>query len=62
MPAKMATKSKAAVAPLELTPPDVRVVDVRGERVILDHDVPALFGVDTRKLNQQVTRNKERFG
>src|SRR4029079_15246566 len=62
MPAKMTTKSKAAIAPLELTPPDVRVVEVRGERVVLDHDVAALFGVDTRKLNQQVTRNRERFG
>lgn len=39
-----------------------RVVEARGERVVLDADVARLFGVETRKLNQQVSRNKDRFG
>ena len=38
------------------------VHEVRGERVVLDHDVARLFGTDTRKLNQQVARNKDKFG
>jgi ORF6N domain len=39
----------------------VPVVDVRGVRVVLDHDVARLFGTETKKLNQQVSRNKDKF-
>src|SRR4030095_1094472 len=34
---------------------------VRGERVMLDRDLAVLYGVETRALNQAVTRNRERF-
>jgi hypothetical protein len=34
----------------------------RGAPVVLDSDVAALFGVDTRRLNEQVKRNRARFG
>jgi hypothetical protein len=34
---------------------------VRGQRVMLDADLAALYGVTTRHLNQHVARNKERF-
>ena len=34
---------------------------IRGEKVILDRDLAALYGVETRVLNQAVTRNHERF-
>jgi hypothetical protein len=34
---------------------------VRGQRVMLDSDLAALYGVTTRELNQQVRRNKSRF-
>ena len=34
---------------------------VRGEQVLLDEDLAALYGVETRVLNQAVTRNRERF-
>ena len=34
---------------------------IRGERVILDSDLSALYGVDTRSLVQAVKRNIERF-
>ena len=40
----------------------VSVHEIRGERVVLDHEVARLFGVETKKLNQQITRNKEKFG
>ena len=38
-----------------------RIVVVRGQRVILDSDLAKLYGVSTTRLNQQVTRNLERF-
>ncbi len=34
---------------------------IRGERVILDADLAELYGVETRRLNEQVRRNIERF-
>jgi cell division septum initiation protein DivIVA len=34
---------------------------VRGEKVILDADLAALYGVETKALNQAVKRNRERF-
>ena len=35
--------------------------EIRGEKVILDVDLAALFGVTTGALNQAVRRNAERF-
>jgi hypothetical protein len=37
------------------------VIVLRGERVILDRELAAIYGVTTKRLNQQVTRNIERF-
>src|SRR6266550_7382833 len=34
---------------------------IRGEKVILDADLAALYGVATKRLNEQVRRNRERF-
>ena len=34
---------------------------IRGEKVMLDSDLAALYGVNTARLNQQVNRNVERF-
>ena len=33
----------------------------REQRVILDNDLAAIYGVETRALNQAVKRNPERF-
>ncbi len=34
---------------------------LRGHKVLLDADLAALYGVETRVLNQAVKRNRERF-
>jgi hypothetical protein len=34
---------------------------IRGQKVMLDRDLAALYGVETRVLNQAVTRNIRRF-
>jgi ORF6N domain len=34
---------------------------IRGQKMLLDHDLAALYGVATRVLNQAVKRNKQRF-
>lgn len=34
---------------------------IRGQKVMLDSDLSTLYRVETRRLNEQVARNKERF-
>ena len=38
-----------------------RIAILRGQRVIVDADLAALYGVPTKRLNEQVRRNAERF-
>ncbi len=38
-----------------------RIIIVRGQRVLLDTDLAALYGVQTRRLNEQIRRNQSRF-
>lgn len=37
------------------------ILVLRGQKVLLDSDLAALYGVETRRLNEQVRRNLERF-
>jgi ORF6N domain len=43
--------------------PDIatRIVVIREQKVIVDADLAALYGVETRRLNEQVRRNLGRF-
>ena len=34
---------------------------IRGQQVIIDRDLALLYGVETKRLNEQVKRNIERF-
>ncbi len=38
-----------------------QILVIRGQKVIVDSDLAALYGVPTKRLNEQVKRNKERF-
>ncbi len=38
-----------------------QVYVIRDEKVMLDEDLAVLYGVPTKRLNEQVTRNRERF-
>ena len=37
------------------------ILTIRDKQVILDRDLARLYGVETKRLNQQVQRNLERF-
>src|SRR5688572_11636091 len=50
-----------APIPTQTAPQSPRIFTVRGHRVILDADLAGLYGVPTKRLNQQVRRNSERF-
>ena len=38
-----------------------KIYEIRGQRVMLDFDLASMYGVETRRLNEQVKRNIERF-
>ena len=38
-----------------------RILLIRGEKVIVDADLSEFYGVPTKRLNEQVKRNKDRF-
>ncbi|MFT3676045.1 MAG: ORF6N domain-containing protein [Chitinophagaceae bacterium] len=38
-----------------------RIYVVRGQKVMLDEDLAVMYGVETRRLNEQVKRNRKRF-
>ena len=49
----------ASIQPVEQI--ESLIITVRGKQVILDRDLARLYGVETKRLNQQVQRNLERF-
>ena len=44
-----------------LAPIESFIITLRGERVILDSDLAKIYHVETRRPNEQVKRNIERF-
>jgi len=44
-----------------LVPVERTIMLIRGQKVILDTDLAVLYGVTTKRLNQQVKRNRDRF-
>jgi hypothetical protein len=55
----MPRRSDLAVPPLDRI--QQRIFVLRGVRVMLDVDLAALYGVPTKRLNEQVKRNARRF-
>ena len=45
----------------DLVPIQRKIYEIRGQKVILDRDLAALYQVETRVLNQAVRRNSDRF-
>jgi len=56
---KQNSLATASVVPVERIERSIFLI--RGEKVILDADLAELYGVETRRLNEQVRRNIERF-
>ena len=38
-----------------------KIYSVRGQRVIMDYDLAEIYGIPTKRLNEQVKRNLKRF-
>lgn len=57
----MESKENAIVPPLEDDSIRSRIFTIRGVQVMLDRDLAELYGVPTKRLNEQVKRNSIRF-
>jgi hypothetical protein len=52
-------KSAAVLVPMERI--ERTILLIRGEKVILDADLASLYGVTTKRFNEQIRRNEGRF-
>ena len=52
------SKSAKGLEPAQISQ---RIAVIRGQRVLLDADLAALYGVAVKRLNEQVSRNRARF-
>ena len=52
-------KDKEFIIPVEKI--ERSILFIRGEKVMLDVDLAVLYGVTTKRLNEQVKRNRDRF-
>jgi len=55
----MTVRKPSASVPVERIAQAILVI--RGHKVLLDVDLATLYGVETRRLNEQVRRNAQRF-
>jgi hypothetical protein len=46
---------------VEVSQIEHRILLIRGEKVIIDADLAEFYGVPTKRLNEQVKRNQQRF-
>lgn len=38
-----------------------KIFEIRGQKVMLDRDLAQMYGVETKRLNEQIKRNMKRF-
>lgn len=62
MVSKTTGKNIAKTNPVDSNRVRSAIILIRDERVILDSDLAVLFGIETKRLNEQVKRNSQRFG
>lgn len=46
---------------IQTTDIESKILVIRNQQVMVDRDIAELYGVETKRLNEQVKRNKERF-
>jgi len=51
--------AKQSLIPLELI--EQKILLIRSQKIMVDADLAELYGVTTKRLNEQVKRNRDRF-
>ena len=54
-------KKNESILPALIKEVEDKIVDVRGQKALLDRDVAALYGIETREVNQAVRNNPRKF-
>ena len=54
-------KKSAEPMAIDIAAVQSRMLTIRNQQVLFDRDVAALYGVETKALNQAVKRNAEKF-
>ncbi|GMR18528.1 MAG: hypothetical protein BMS9Abin33_0944 [Gammaproteobacteria bacterium] len=57
----MARRKQIEIGKLPIEQIAKRILLIRDQKVILDADLAELYGVETKRLNEQVKRNIQRF-
>ncbi len=57
----MKNKTAAKHKSIAIHSVEKRILCIRDKRVMIDHDLAMLYGASTKRLNEQVKRNLERF-
>ena len=57
----VAGMTKMTPKPLVSSGVEKMILVIRNKQVLLDRDLATLYGVETKRINEQVKRNKERF-
>lgn len=57
----MSTTGNKSTSPVPAKCITGNILLIRGQRVMLDEDLATIYGVTTKRLNEQVRRNKDRF-
>ena len=52
---------QSSIVNIDINAVKSRMLQVRGQQVLLDRDIAALYGVETRIINQAVKNNPGRF-
>ena len=52
---------QSSIVNIDINAVKSRMLQVRGQQVLLDRDVAALYGVETRIINQAVNNNPGKF-
>ena len=51
-------KKAETLLPTGLEEIKTKIHEIRGQKVMLDKDLAYLYGIETRRLNEQVKRNR----
>lgn len=38
-----------------------KLIEIRGQKVLIDTDIAELYGVETQRINEAVSRNPDKF-
>jgi hypothetical protein len=47
--------------PLDIKIIQESILEIRGQKVLLDQDVALIYGVETKRINEAVKNNPEKF-